>query len=278
MLNIGSLNNLIVDNEAPAGYYLRDVSSDDEAFMPFNMAPSNTQLGQSIECFVYLNSEGIATATTNIPKAKVGEYALMRAISIQDFGAFFDWGMEKDLLVPGNEQKVKVKKNEDYIVRVSLEAETDRIYGTTKLGRYIEESQFDIYDADKVDIMAAQKTDLGYKVIINKKYIGMIYNNEIFTKIQIGENYPGVVKKIRIDGLVDVALQTQGIKNLTEAQEKIISLLKRSEGKLALNDKSSPELIKNILGMSKKTFKNSIGMLYKKRIILITDQGIEITD
>lgn len=216
-------------------------------------------------------------ATSQIPYACVGEYAFLRVLDVEDFGAFFDWGIEKDLLVPGNEQKIKVRKHEQHLVRVCLEEETNRVYGTTKLGKYIESSEFDFAETDQVGLVPVQKTDLGYKIIINKKFIGMIYDNEIFTNIELGKAYEGVVKKIREDGLVDVALQVQGIKNLDEAKVKILEFLKESGGKSPLNDKSSPEQIKSTLAMSKKTFKSAIGMLYKDRKIQINKDGIVLT-
>ncbi len=276
MIEIGKVNNLTVNRETKSGFYLKDLESDEEVFMPPSMAPIKMSIGQELKAFVYLDTRGSLVATEQIPFAQVGEYALMSAIDITDFGAFFDWGIEKDLLVPGKEQKVEIKSYEDHIVRVCLEEETNRVYGTTKLGKYIEASDFDVCDNDKVKIVPVVKNDLGYRVIINKKFIGMIYDNEIFTPIQIGKTYDGVVKKIRTDCLIDAALQTQGILNVVEAKVKILELLGQYEGKLILNDKSSPEAIKEMLGMSKKTFKNAIGMLYKERKIIIKNDGIEL--
>jgi predicted RNA-binding protein (virulence factor B family) len=216
--------------------------------------------------------------TLKIPHACVGEYALMSVIDNQEFGAFFDWGIEKDLLVPGNEQKEKVNLHEDHLVRVCLEEGTDRVYGTTKLGAFIENSKFDIFDGDHINIVPVEKQELGFRCVIDRVFIGMIYHNEIFEHIEIGQVYSGVVKKIRMDGLVDAALQIQGIKNLDQSSYKIIRYLESNEGKSHLHDKSAPDEIKRILGMSKKTFKSSIGMLYKKRKILISKEGIELTE
>jgi predicted RNA-binding protein (virulence factor B family) len=239
------------------------------------MAFSDLEINEKIDVFVYHDGKDSQIATTKFPYAEVGEYALLRVIETKEFGAFFDFGIEKDLLVPGNEQKFKVKIYEDHIVRICLEEETCRIYGTTKLGKYIEESDFDIEDGSKVEIIPAQETDLGYKSIINNKFIGMIYHSEIFSKIQIGKKYSGVIKKIRKDGLVDAALQTQGINNLYEAKETILNALRSHSDTLPLHDKSTPESIKKMLGMSKKTFKNAIGMLYKERLIKINSDSIQ---
>lgn len=276
VINIGKINKLIVDRETNSGYYLRDTESDYEVFMPPSLATEQIVLGDEVKVFIYPDTTGSLIATQKLPVAQVGEYALLRAVSVQEFGSFFEWGIDKDLLVPGNEQKVKVKQNEYYLVRICIEEGTDRIYGSTKLGKFIEETVFDIYPGDKVNITPVQATDLGYKIIINKKYIGMIYSNEIFSPVRINQNYEGVVKKIREDKLVDASLQLQGIANSLSAKDKVLERLKKEGGFMKLHDKSSPEEIYHNLQMSKKTFKNAIGMLYKERLITIEDTGIRI--
>ena len=254
MIEIGKVNDLILIDETESGYYLKDLNSDDEVFMPPPLAPLKMDKNQEMKAFVYLDSKGGIIATSDMPYAQVGEYALMRAVDVQEFGAFFDWGIEKDLLVPGNEQKFKVRNHEDHLVRICLEEGTDRVYGTTKLGKYIEASEFDFAETDKVQVVPVQETDLGYRVIVNKKFIGLIYHNEIFTKIVIGKTYEGHVKLLRVDGLVDVALQVQGIKNLDNSRDQILNMLKEGNGKSSLNDKSAPIEIKNVFGMSKNSF------------------------
>ena len=277
MINIGKINKLIALEKKQDGMILKDQQSNQEVLLPTYLMETKLNPGDEASAFVYLDPDHGLIATTVLPLAIVGEYALMRVLSNREFGAFFDWGLEKDLLVPGNEQKVKVQPNENHIVRVCLEEDTNRVYGTTKLGKYIESTQFDIKDKDKISIVPAIKTELGYRVIINKKYIGMIYHNEIFTSLYIGEEYQGVVKKLRDDGLVDAALQVQGIKNLDQAKSTILQMLKSSGGSSVLNDKSHPGEIKNQLGMSKKTFKSAIGMLYKDKKIIINKEGISLS-
>ncbi len=276
MIKVGKVNNLIVNRETKSGYYLIEEQSGDEVFMPPALAPVKVAINDEIDAFVYLDTNGGMVATDQVPYAQVGEYALMKVVDTQDFGAFFDWGIEKDLLVPGNEQKVKVRDFEDHLVRVCIEEDTGRVFGTTKLGNYIEDSDFDIEEGEKVNLVPVRKTDLGYQVIINKKFIGLIYTNEIFEYVQIGTDYSGVVKKIRNDGLVDAALQVQGIQNTVSAKDKILAMLDEGGGKSDLNDKSAPDLIRDRLAMSKKTFKNAIGMLYKERKIIISKDGIEL--
>lgn len=278
VINIGKVNTLVIDRETNSGFYLRDPEMDYEVFMPPSLATSPIILGSEINVFIYPDTTGSLIATEKIPVAVVGEYALLKAVNVKEFGAFFAWGLDKDLMVPGNEQKVKVKENEYHLVRICIEEGTDRIYGSTKLGKFIEESMFDIYPADKVRLTPYQATDLGYKVVVNKKFIGMIYTNEIFSPIKIGQTYDGVVKKVREDKLVDASLQVQGFDNVLSAKDKVLHLLNNAGGSLALHDKSSPEEIYKHLQMSKKTFKNAIGMLYKDRLIVIEEKGIKLSE
>lgn len=287
MIQIGKVNQMVVSGESASGCYLRlqpqegeEHTDQREVFMPSSFSPLRVNAGQEIDVFVYLDTQGKLVGTSEMPFAEVGEYAYMRAIDVEEFGAFFDWGIDKDLLVPGNEQKVRVKKFEDYLVRVCLEDGTNRVFGTTKLGKYIESSVFDFEERDTVQIVPVQKTDLGHKVIINRKFIGMIYDSETFKSVTLDQTYDAIVKKIREDGLVDVSLHSQGIQNLEDSKERVLSFLEKCGGMSPLNDKSSPEEIQKQLGMSKKTFKSAIGMLFKERKIEIlrseSEKGIKL--
>ncbi|WP_044557282.1 CvfB family protein [Halobacteriovorax marinus] len=276
MVEIGQINKMVISRVSDGGSFLKLSDEIDEVFMPNNLGPLSPVVGQAVDAFVYVDTAGKLVATDQTPSAVVGEYALMRAIEVQEFGAFFDWGIDKDLLVPGNQQKMRVRKFEDHIVRVCIEEETDRVFGSTKLGKYISESNFDITKGDEVEIVVAHKSELGYRVIINKKFIGMIYDSEIFQDIQVGGKYSANVKKIRDDGLVDISLQPLGVKNMLDSKEVILEFLKDQGGSSHLNDKSSPEDIKRSLNMSKKTFKAAIGMLYKDKKIAISKSGIEL--
>lgn len=270
------MNSLNVNRETSSGYYLSGPDGLDEVFLPPALATTDIEIGQMLDVFVYVDNKQQLIATMKIPHAVVGEYALLTAIDIQEFGAFFDWGIEKHLLLPGNEQAFKVYKNCEYLVRVCLEEGTDRVFGTTKIGKYIRDSVFDIAVGDKVKMVAAEETELGFRVIINKKFIGQIYFSEIFNEVKIGEEVDGFVKKIREDGLVDAALQIQGIKNLDQSKSKILKYLYDNNGKCHLHDRSDPIEIRAVLGMSKKTFKSAIGMLYKDKRIIIKNDGIKL--
>jgi hypothetical protein len=276
MFEIGKVNTLIVSRETSSGFYLKDGEEYGEVFLPPSMSKKVLSIGDSVDVFLYIDTKDQVVATCATPIAQVGEYAVLDCIDVQDFGAFFDLGIEKHLLVPGNEQKEKVSQNNEYLLRVCIEEGTDRIFGTTKLGKYIESSEFDIEVNQKVDLFLATETDLGIRVIINKKFIGIIYQSEIFTNVKLGTTVTGYVKKIRDDGFVDCALQIQGIKNLDKSKIKIMEFLHRHNGRSHLNDKSSPEEIMDLLGMSKKTFKSSLGMLYKHKKVIISKDGIEI--
>ena len=277
MLEIGKINSLIVGSKGNDGYSLNDRESGAVAFLPLNAAPRTLKTGEEVKVFVYLDTNTkTVLATSTLPKAQVGEYACLKVIEAPEFGAFLDWGLEKDLLVPGNEQKIKLRVGDWALVRICLEEGTNRVFGTTKLGKYLETTNSDIVENGKVTIVPVQESDLGLRCIVNKKYIGMLYHSEIFEKVEFDKSYRGYVKKIRTDGLVDLALQPQGARNLFESKDRVLAIIKRNAGKISITDKSNPEDIYDMFGMSKKTFKAAVGMLYKDRKIVINKDGIEL--
>lgn len=276
LLKIGQINELTIIGPCSDGYYLRAEGSDEKVLLPEAYAPRGLEIGQKIEAFLYCDDDKLLIATMEIPNAVVGEFALMDVVEVKQFGAFFDWNHDKDLLVPDTEQRFPVRMYESHVVRVCIDERTNKVYGTTKINKYIQEADFDIDEDQQVSLVPVSKEELGYRCIINRKYIGMIYHNEIFQQIEIGVPLEGVVKKIRVDGLVDVALQVQGFKNLVNAQDKIMAYLQQLGGKSPLHDKSSPDEIRNTLNMSKQTFKNTIGILYRSKKITIHKDGIEL--
>ncbi len=257
-------------------YVLKHNLSDDTALLYLDASDEELKIDQRISAFTYLDGQNNIIATKKSPIAMLGEYGLMTAVSSINIGAFFDWGIKKDLFVPENEQRENIYPGHRYIVRVCKDERTEKIYGTTKIGKYIKSSAFDIKEGDKVTIIPANERRARFRSIINNKYIGMIYYNEIFRDIQIGKPIEGVVKKLRDDGLVDAALQVQGFQNLVNSKDKIIAYLKENGGSSHLHDKSPPQEIRETLGMSKQTFKNTIGMLYRERKIVITKSGIKL--
>lgn len=283
-MEIGKIREFKVISKSDSGHFIRllgdEEESNEDIFMPDLRSDSslshNLKIDQTIDAFVYLDEHGQLRASQLLPYAEVEEFALLRVVDAQEFGAFLDWGLEKDLFVPSKKQKTPMYKDEFYLVRVCFDATTGKLYGTTKYESMLQTLDFYFQEGDKVEVIPAEEHDLGFRCIINRKFIGMIYHNEIFVEIELDKEYDGYVKKIREDGLVDVALQIQGIKRLDVSQTKILEILQASGGKLQLHDKSSPEDIKQKLNMSKKTFKNAIGMLYKAKKIIIKDDGIEL--
>ena len=274
MINIGKLNRLIVETDEKIGYYL--VCPDKQSvFLPRPLAKKNLKIGDEVEVFVYHQSIDSTVATTNRPKAEAGEFAYLKVLDTTDFGAFLDLGIEKHLLVPGNEQKIKMKTNEFYMVRVCLDDDS-RLFGTSKLGQFFESENISLIKNQEVSIVPYSKGEIGYSVIIDNIYKGMIYNNEIFENIILGCSMKGYVNKIRPDKLVDVSIKPSGLKNITDSSELIFQTLQKDGGFIALNDKSSPDEIKAKFKISKQNFKKAIGVLYNARKIDIEKEGIRI--
>lgn len=278
MIQIGKVQTLNVLKESSEGFILRlDNESIDSVLLPLSFVSRELNIGDQVEVFVYTETnENKLIATLAKPMAEAGEYAFLRVKEIHEFGSFLELGIEKDLLVPTNEQKEKFGSHGKKLVRLCLEEGTNRLFGTTKFGVYLQDQIVDLDAGERVQLQPTEKTGLGYRCIVNKKYIGMIYHNEIFETIEIGEFYSGVLKLEREDGFLDIALQTQGVGNLFESRDRVLNFLRDNGGESYLNDKSKPEEIKRLLGMSKKTFKSAIGMLYKDREILISKEGIKL--
>lgn len=283
-MEIGKIREFTVLSKTDTGHMVGLVTHEGEEaqdlFMPTlrsePLRSHDLAIGQIIEAFVHQNEEEEVCASLRLPYAEVEEFALLRVVDTQQFGAFLEWGLEKDLFVPTKKQKTPMSVGELHLVRVCYDTESGKIYGTTKYESMLETLDYYFQEGEKVEVIPAEEHELGFRCILNRKFIGMIYHNEIFTDIELDKEYDGYVKKIREDGLVDVALQIQGIKRLDVSQTKILEMLKASGGLSELHDKSSPEAIKQKLEMSKKTFKNAIGMLYKAKKIIINKDGIEL--
>nr|WP_282706957.1 S1-like domain-containing RNA-binding protein [Natroniella acetigena] len=210
------------------------------------------------------------------PKAKVGEFAYLKVKDVNRVGAFLDWGLEKDLFVPFAEQEGKMKEGKSYVVGVFLDQQTDRITASQRLDKFIEQEQIELSEGDEVELLIYRFTDLGVKVIINNKYYGLIYNDDLYRELEVGQETTGYIKKIREDNKIDVSLRKIGYGRIEDAKEKILKQLVAEDGFLPLHDKSSPQAIKDRLQMSKGSFKKAIGGLYKEKIIDITEEGIRL--
>ena len=268
MIRLGEVNNLLVNRGSAMGFFLIDTSGE-EVFLPFKYAPENLQLKGEIAVFVYNDSEDKIIATTQTPKITLNTFAALKVVDAASFGAFMDWGLDKDLLVPFKEQAGKMYDHKTYVVYLFLDETSDRLVATTKLNRYLDNTDNDLKPNQEVDLLIFEDFDLGYFAIINNKYKGLIYKNEIYSPVKVGDSLKGYVKQIKEGNLIDLSLQKIGFENVDINSQFILDYLKKNNGKLALHDNSSPEEIKQILEVSKKTFKKAIGILYRQKQIII---------
>jgi len=275
MLEIGRLNNLRVVKKVDFGVYL-DGEEFGEILLPKKYVPKDCLLDSIIEVFIYLDSEDRIIATTQKPYAMVGEFAELKVVSVSAVGAFLDWGLQKDLLVPFREQKQKLIKGKSYVVYVYFDEKSERIAASTKLNKYLGKSPIDFQPREEVDLLIYDETEIGYNAIINNTHMGLIYKNDIFQTLETGQKIKGYIKNIREDDKIDLLLQKPGYGKVDDLSQKILELIKQHDGFVSVTDKSPPEIIYKIFGVSKKTYKKAIGALFKKRLITIEDDGIKL--
>ncbi|WP_461631555.1 CvfB family protein [Labilibaculum euxinus] len=271
---IGQFASLKVAKIVDFGVYLQ---GEDESLilLPTRYVPPKTQLDDTIKVFIYRDSENRIIATTLIPYATVGEFAYLKVKTVNNLGAFLDWGIAKDLFVPFSEQKDNMQVGYSYLIFVYLDNASGRIVGTAKIENVLRDVETSYTEGDEIEILIGRRNDLGYQVLISNDALGMLYQNEIFEPVRCGDVRKAYIKKIRPDGKIDVCLQKQGYENkIPDSGEQILSQLKKEDGFLPLNDKSSPEDIYHLLNMSKKNFKKAVGLLYKQKLITIEDSGI----
>ena len=247
-----------------------------DILIPKRYLPEGCKPGDVIEVFIYLDSEDRIIATTEEPLATTGEFALLKVVSVTQVGAFLDWGLPKDLLVPFSEQKTKMQEGSWYVVYIYVDDESRRIVATAKLDKYLDNVPPEYYFGQEVQLMIHSKTDIGYKAIVNNIHWGMLYENEVFRTLKPGEQLTGYIKQVREDEKIDVSLQKPGIESAMDLSDKILLMLKEEGGFLPVTDKSSPETIYSVFGESKKNYKKAVGMLYKNRIITIEPDGIRL--
>jgi predicted RNA-binding protein (virulence factor B family) len=274
MIQVGRYNELKVLKEMDFGIYLGDGSY--EILMPTKWVPKDTQIGDLMDVFVFRDSEGRLIATTVKPYALAGEFAFLEVQQVNNTGAFLDWGMEKNLMVPFREQPTPMEEGKSYVVYVYVDEETDRIVASAKLNKFIEREDVDLVEGDIVDLLIFSETDKGLNAIINNTYQGLIYRNEIFDNVRIGDRVKGFVKQVREDNKIDLSLQKSGYELVDDVKWKILNLLKEKNGFLPLHDGSSPEEIKAALQISKKAFKKAVGALYKEQLVKLTPKGVEL--
>ncbi len=274
-MNQGVFNTLSAKRRTLNGYYLVD-KEDNEVLLPNKYVPSGMVVGDEISVFVYKDSEDRLIATDIQPNIMLNEFAVLEVVDMNPVGAFMDWGLEKDLLVPYSEQIQRMKPGNSYPVYLYLDEKTDRLVGTGKTDRYLEKDNITVEKDDEVNLLICNPTDLGINVIINNVHKGLLYDNELFQAVSPGERIVGYIKNIRPDNKIDVSLQKQGYTNIEPNADKIVEKLKENNGFLNLSDKSDPVIILAKLEMSKKVFKKAVGLLYKKKIIKIEDDGIHL--
>lgn len=275
MAAIGTVNELEVIKEVDFGVYL-DGAQHGEILMPKRYVPEGCKVGDRVEAFIYLDSEDRLVATTERPIAMVGEFAKLKVIAVTRVGAFMDWGLPKDLLVPFREQQQKMEEGKSYLVYIYLDDESQRIAGTSKLDKCIDNIPIDYEEGEEVDLIIAAQTELGYKAIIDNSHWGMLFKNEVFQNLKVGQKVKGYIKNIREDDKIDLSLEKAGYEKIDPISESILNKLAANDGFLPLNDKTDPDTIRDIFQISKKNFKKAIGALYKQHIISIDEDGIRM--
>jgi len=274
MLKIGSYNELVVQRAVEFGLYLN--VKEEEVLLPQKYVPKNTKPGDLIRVFVYTDSEDRLIATTLEPKAVVGEFACLEVKDVIPIGSFMDWGLEKDLFVPRSEQQDRMNVGEKYVLKVCLDEKTNRVYGTNRIAENCDKEPADLVVGNTVSILIYDGTKIGIMAVVNNRYQGMLYRDQTFEKLSIGETRTAYVIRIREDGKLDLSLKKPGYKSVFHSSDTVMQKLKLSNGFISCNDKSSPDEIKKVFSMSKKEFKKTIGGLYKKGIIRITETGIRL--
>jgi len=275
MAEIGKINNLQVVKSLDHGIYL-DGGDLGEILMPRRYVPENCEVSDALDVFIYLDSADLLLATTETPYVMVGECAYLKVIDVNQAGAFMDWGLPKDLLVPYGEQISPLKIGQSYTVLAYLDENTNRIAATQKLDSHLSEEAQYFKPGQAVDILIFGKTELGYKAVINNTHIGLIYKNEVFQTLTHGEKLKGFIKAIREDRKIDLCLQLPGKDARDDLNTRILDHLKKNDGESTLTDKSSPDDIYQCFAVSKKNYKKAIGTLYKKRLIRIEDAKITL--
>ena len=274
-MKLGKTQTLKIAEINSSGAFLESENGE-RAFLPKIFLDENAEIENDVEVFVYQDDDKLK-ATTEIPSAEVGEFAVMNCVQSLPSGAFMDWGIIKDLFIPYKQQKGKILEGKRYLVYIYIDEVSGRITGTTKFKRNQNYENVPFKTGDKVDLIIAGQSELGWNVVVNKKYLGLIYTSDVFKKLYPLSDEMGYIKTIREDGKIDVTLQKQGfVQNIDEFKQKILDKLEENYGLLYLTDDSSPEEIKEELQMSKKNFKKAIGGLYKENVIEILEDKIKL--
>jgi len=276
-IELGKFNTLEVVKEVDFGMYL-DGGEQGEILLPTRYVPEDCKVGDWLNVFLYLDSEERLIATTLVPLVQVGEFACLEVNWVNEYGAFLDWGLMKDLFVPFREQKMKMQVGREYVVYAYVDDESYRIVASAKVDRYLSKEFPPYQPGDEVDILIWQKTELGFKTIIDNKFSGLLYAGEIFSNIYTGDKMKAYIKQVRPDGKIDLILQKTGMGHVGDFSQTLLQFIKDNGGATSLNDKSDAEEIYSVFGVSKKTFKKAVGELYKKHLIIIVPEGLKLVN
>lgn len=276
-MELGKYHTLEIVRDRDQGIYLSDEKGN-EVLLPNRYVPEEFDLGDKIKVFVYLDNEERIIATTKEPYAMVNTFAYLKCTSVAEIGAFVDWGVDKELFVPFKEQAVKMRTGNWYLIYIYLDEESNRLVGSSKTNRFLSNNLVLLSSYDQVDLIASHPSPHGWNMIVNQKHLGLVYQDEIFQKIHVGDEFKGYVKKVRPDGKIDLTLQKHGFRSIEPNADNVLRILQASGGFIDINDKSNPEDIKEVFQLSKKSFKKAIGALYKARKILIESDGIRLNE
>lgn len=277
MIKLGDYNNLTIVKEVDFGLYL-DGGDEGEILLPKRYVPEGAKPGDELQVFIYLDNEERLVATTEHPLAKVGDFACLEVAWVNEYGAFLNWGLMKDLFCPFREQKKRMQIGESYVVHVHIDEDSYRIVASAKVERYFDERPPFYKHGQEVDLLVWQKTEMGFKVIIDNRYPGLVYEDQVFKRIHTGDRMKGYIATVRPDGKVDVTLQPTGRQQTLDFASQLLQYMKDNGGTCDLHDKSDSEGIKRRFQVSKKVFKRAVGDLYKQRLITISDNGLRLAE
>jgi predicted RNA-binding protein (virulence factor B family) len=274
MVEIGKFNELRFIKKTENGLILTE--GEKEVLLPYVYAPEGAEIGDNLHVFVYIHSDGRLMATTETPIAKVDEFAVLEVVDENENGAFMDMGIGKDVFVPNKEQKRPMKIGQKYVVFLFNDEKTERITASSYLSDFINQDEHDLEEGDEVRLLITDESDLGFSAIINQRFMGLLYRNEVFEDLKPGDQKRGFIKKIREGNKIDLSLQVIGFKHILDLKDSLLIDLQENNGSILLGDKSSPEDIYNRLKISKMAFKNAFGCLYKERLFIVSDHEIKL--
>jgi len=276
MIKIGKYNDLTILKKIEDDFILVDETGE-EILLKKKHIPEEHVIGDLIRVFVYLNNEEKKVATSVEPKVKLDEFAFLTVVTVNQYGAFLDWGMGKDLFVPFKEQRMEMETGNSYVVYMDFDEKSNRLFASSRIENYLQNEQLSVSTGQEVAVMIVRATDIGYTAIVNNEHQGLVYKNETFRSLNIGDRVKGFVKKIREDNKLDISLEPIGYSNFNDKNaEAVLQALKTNDGFLPFNDKSAPEAIYDKFGISKKAFKKALGALYKAKLIVLGDDGTKL--